>query len=533
MSKIKLSIIFSFFIIFNINVLGQNDINIEITRLKKQTSIPKLSKAQMYADFDTLVSIIKRCNPQYLVRKKITGYDMISEMSEKRNLIEECKNSKQFIELLRKTLFLALDEHCGLGSNVWHYRYNIYANDVKINNITDKEFGINFHYRDEIFYNWPPEINFIYTQDKYFLKNKTVFYNKSDSLVLSLGTEIVSFNNQLINEYLSAIRTIGSQWDFKNHKYYNSTLYVKNPKNRIGFYKDNNYNEFRFTNFLQEEIKWNASSEEFRLHWFDKDSVLYFRIPKMSLIDIPALLKFKEIVPEFEIPEWKLHFEENVLSFASKPIKSIIIDIRGNEGGNDAAWKYFLMGLILKKPITYPFYLITCDDKDVFLRYPPEADKKVAFDFIDFNYQFCVFEEEIDTLRPSSNNLGFEGKIYLLVDKDCYSSALGFASLNSKTEKIKTVGMPTGKIGGQGVAASAFILPHSKLIFTLHLFLDASCVSKAEDFYHDQVSYPVLPSLEYYKYWYNPNRSYTIDEQAMYKYDEVFLKALEVVKAVK
>ena len=93
--------------------------------------------------------------------------------------------------------------------------------------------------------------------------------------------------------------------------------------------------------------------------------------------------------------------------------------------------------------------------------------------------------------------------------------------------------MPTGKIGGQGVAASAFVLPHSRFIFTLDLFLDASTVSKAEDFYHDHINYPIIPSIEYYKYWYDPNRPYEIDEKAMYKYDEVFIKAIEIIKSRK
>jgi hypothetical protein len=309
-------------------------------------------------------------------------------------------------------------------------------------------------------------------------------------------------------------------------------LNVYGKKNSIGFYRDSIYYDFQFGDFFQEEIEWNSSSDEFLIHWFEKDSILYFRIPTMQTINIQELMKMKEYFPEFTIPEWKLNFEKNVLSYSSKPIKSVIIDIRGNEGGNDLAWKEFLLGLIIGTPIEYPFCLITCDDNDVFLRYPPETNKKIAFDFAP-SHQFCVFEEEVDTLKPFINNLGYEGTIYLLVDEECYSSALAFSSLNTKTERIKTVGMPTGKIGGQGVAASAFLLPHSKLIFTLHLFLDASGVMKAKDFYHNHVSYLIIPSIEYYKYWYNPERSNIIDVKTMYERDEVFIKALEIIKAEK
>ena len=404
---------------------------------------------------------------------------------------------------------------------------------IKINNITDKEFGINFHYHDMIFDNDISELYLIYFhQGKYLLKNKTVFYNKSDSLELSTGTEIFSFNNQPLSVFLSSIRTLGSRWDYENKVYYNTYLEVVNSKNCIGYYKNSEYQEFKFSYFVQEEME---DYYEFLLHWFEKDSILYFRIPVMRTVDIQRYEKLIERFPDanISIPEWELHFEENVLSYANHPIKSVIMDIRGNPGGNDLAWKEQLLGLIIKNPIEYPFYLVGCNDDDVFLRYPPETNKKVTFGFIDSSYQFRVFAEQIDTIKPSIRNIGYDGTIYLLVDADCYSSALGFASLNTKTEKVKTIGMPIGKIGGQGATPSVFILPFSKFMFSLELFSDASCVSKAEDFYHDQLNYRVTPSIEYYKYWYDTARPYQIDEKAMYEHDEVFLKALKIIKADK
>jgi len=90
--------------------------------------------------------------------------------------------------------------------------------------------------------------------------------------------------------------------------------------------------------------------------------------------------------------------------------------------------------------------------------------------------------------------------------------------------------MPTGKLLGRGATPSVFILPNSRFIFSMELLLDAAGVTKAEDFYHDHIDYPVTPSIEYYKYWYDPNRPYVIDEKAMYEHDEVFLKALEIIK---
>ena len=511
------------------NVKGQDAFDLEIAKLKKKYPVPKLTKAKMYADFDTLISIMERCNPQYLVRKKVTSYDMVTEMKAQRIQIENCNNTLEYINLLHKMLFLTLDEHCSMARDVWWYSYSLYKNEIKVNNIKNKDFGFNFHYQDYIYSDsiYPREFHFIYTQGKYILRYNTTLWANSDSIILAAGTEIITFNNQPANIYFNSIRSRGSQWDFNKKTYYNSTYYVTNPQNSIGIKSDNKVEEFLFTDFMQEEQE---SNDEFLFHWFAKDSVLYFRIPVMQMIDIQSLIQMKETFPDFTIPEWKLNFEKNVLSLRSQPIKSVIIDIRGNSGGNDRTWKELLLGLILKNPIEYPFCLIMNDDNDAILRYPPEIDKKIKYDFINSSHQFRVFEEEIDTIKPSYNNLGYEGTIYLLVDEDIYSSALAFASLNTKTNRIKTIGMPIGKLGGQGANASVFVLPHSRFMFTLDLFLDASSVLKTEEFYHDHINYPITPSIEYYKYWYDSARPYTIDEKNMYKHDEVFIKALEIIK---
>jgi hypothetical protein len=265
-------------------------------------------------------------------------------------------------------------------------------------------------------------------------------------------------------------------------------------------------------------------------------------MPVMQTIDIQKYIKFQEMFPEenITIPEWKLNFENNVLKYCSFPVKSIIIDIRGNEGGSDLAWRQ-LLGMIYKTTLEYPFCLLTSTANEAVERLQPTEERlipkeeyqKRIFEYIDAHYPFRVLEEGSDSIKNNQQNLGYEGTIYLLIDEDIYSSAGALTSLCSKTDKIKTVGMPTGKILGQGATPSVFVLPHSRLIFTLDLTLDASTVSKAEDFYHDHIDYPVTPSIDYYKYWYDPARPYAIDEKAMYEYDEVFLKAIEIIKAQK
>ena len=485
---------------------GGDAIDAYINGLKEKYPILELSKAEMYADFDTLVSIMERCNPQYLVRKKVTSYDMIAEMKARRPQVENCNKTSEFIKLLDNVLSLSLDEHCVFARSVWFYKRNIYKKDIKINKIKEKDFGINFNYEAILDSCYQPDINLIYLNGQYFLKNTTTFFNGNDTITISSGTEIFSFNNQNIVSYLNSLKRRGSRWNFNEKKHYNSELPINDTENNIVFNINNVKKNVLFNKFIQQERKRN----EFQLNWFAADSVLYLKIPAMSYY-----------------PKIMQQFKENILEYKSKPVKSVIIDIRGNGGGNDKVWLE-LLSVISKKSIEYQYCHIYNDDKDVFKRYSPKTKKRIKYDFVDFFYQFRVFEEEKYTIKSSSKNLGYDGIIYLLVDEDIYSSSLAFASLSTKTNQIKTIGMYTGKIGGEGATPSVFILPNSRLIFIMELILDATNVSKAEDFYHDHVDYPVIPSINYYKYWYAPNKPYEIDEEAMYEHDEVFKKALEL-----
>jgi len=496
---------------------GNDAINRKIDRMKEKYPVPVLNKTEMYADFDALVSIIERCNPQYLVRKKATGYDMIAEMKKQRVQVENCNNTLDFIRLLKYVMSLALDEHCYFGTSVWHYKNSFYKKDVKTSKITKRDFAYTFHYLHDVFYQNPPKINLIYIQGKYFLRNTSTFFNAKDSVIIPMGSEITTFNSQPLVVYMDSIRTYSSRWDFNRKQYYHSVLDISNLENIIGFKMDGKTIEYAFTKFVQEKKEWEPFlGSEFHHHWFSKDSILYFRIPSMSYS-----------------PQIMEQFKEKVLSYRSKPVKSVIIDIRGNTGGNDKVWTG-LLGMIYETPIEYPSYFLSNTDKDVIERIQRSEKRLIpetrVLEYIDASHTFRVHEEVIEIIENHEQNLGYKGTVYLLVDEDIYSSSGAFASLCTKTDRIKTIGMSTGKFGGRGATPSVFILPNSRLIFTMELLLDAAGVSKAEDFYHDNVNYPITPSINYYKYWYDPNKPYEVDERAMYEEDEVFKMALEIIK---
>ena len=130
---ISISFLCLFFVLFlySCSIVGSDAIDREINRLKEKYPVPELSKSEMRADFDTLVSIMERCNPQYLVRKKVTGYDLIAEIKKQRPQVENCNNTLDFIKMLKNILFLTLDEHYYIGKDVWWFQYSCYKKENK------------------------------------------------------------------------------------------------------------------------------------------------------------------------------------------------------------------------------------------------------------------------------------------------------------------------------------------------------------------------------------------------------------------
>ncbi|MDR3046831.1 MAG: S41 family peptidase [Bacteroidales bacterium] len=514
--KAKFIIILVCFL-YPISLFSQENDPFKIQRqnLKEQYPYPELSQEQMYQDFDTFVEIMVNCNPQYFVRKQVTQFDMLAELQKYRFAIDKCNNTLDFISLLKKTINLTLDEHCFIGDNVYMYRSMYYEDVVKQLHISDKDFGYNLQYIDSVFYKNEPQISLIYLDGHYLLKNETVFYYFSDSLLLPAGTELYSFNHLDIQDYQNTIKKRGSRWDFQKNHYYNDVIEIEQKDNEVEILLDNTKHKIVFSHVVEKK------REEFVNQFNIKPQILYFSSDSLLYIRLHFMILSPNIYAELK-------------SYKNTPIKSILIDIRGNPGGNDQTW-LSLLSLISSNNIKYPFCLLSNNTSmmNSYLKSNHLLYKNSDKNFIEvggFTSVYRIIEQETSIIKSSKKNIGYSGNIYILVDENIYSSAQSLASLSSKVELIKTIGMPTGKIGGQGIDAAAFILPNSRLIFTLDIALDGSQVKTFEDFYHDSITFPLIPSIEYYQYWYSPSRSEQVTEIELYTKDQLFQKAIEIIK---
>ena len=157
----------------------------------------------------------------------------------------------------------------------------------------------------------------------------------------------------------------------------------------------------------------------------------------------------------------------------------MIIDIRGNGGGSSNYFPYVIMQYLISETVSYRNYFFTMggehvrrfyndvhpwggDDWDYELFTPlPDGflDRLPYLNADDaqlFEYHYYV----TSYIEPSENRVGFNGKIWMLVDRRNFSAADMAAYVAQETGFATLVGEPTGG-AGVGWSPIVFALPNT------------------------------------------------------------------------
>jgi hypothetical protein len=473
------------------------------------TTIPILTNKQMQEDIAFLVRAIKEIEPNIAIREQVTGTPIMAEIDSLAATAKHLKTFEDFYYLAQRILLLCQDQHENLGrgypSGIEDSNYYISQEAINISEICDAK------------YDWYHPCGclpfFKYVDGKYY-SFVELYINKDTSLTIPAGAELLAINNIPTDEYVNRYnRKINNsvRWDNIRKKYY--TYNIFSPAtiglDTVIVFTFCFNNVIKTVNCERLAINSNVANGE----W--DESVLYFEDVCLLYVRVPEM--------DYEKMDF---YKKEILHYADKPIKKVIIDIRGNGGGSDYVWMEML-SYIIDKPIitptkTYRKNTPLLKDYAINIR----KDKVCSYSKDSVFVSMCSDTTDMGTIAPIEQSIRYSGKVYVLVNERCFSSSLAFISVCERTEKLVTVGKNTGFLKGRSETPYFLTLPNSKLIFELIPCIDMTNVIKPENHYDNAAEIPIEPSIEYYinEIAYEDNR---YDKDFLFNHDPIFRAALE------
>ncbi|MGM8287182.1 S41 family peptidase [Clostridium perfringens] len=191
---------------------------------------------------------------------------------------------------------------------------------------------------------------------------------------------------------------------------------------------------------------------------------------KIGYIYIPQMISYYNIGNDIELIDEYLN---NI-----KEYQALIIDIRGNGGGDSYYWISYLVPKLIDKVYentNYSFW----KDGEIINNYLKKSKVKYSTGFgevkdldttklvnlpVEVKEDFKYYSKNTMEISPSEDSIKFKGNIYMLVDKLVYSSSEAFASFAKQTGFATLIGERTG---GDGIGSDPLLhmLPNSGYIF--------------------------------------------------------------------
>jgi hypothetical protein len=462
---------------------------------------PLLTNSQMLVDYDSLVSYINQVSPIVQFNKEVRNIDFNKHAKKIKKKITSKTTMEEYLLLIEKTINAAQDGHSNrLSTSLLDIVKKVWIPQGYASGLDTLDFPHSYKYEKfikERFYT-KSKLELVYINGEYY--NLLPFSYKGKNYPAAM--KLISCNNKEIHQFVKNMEELISplRWDRTNRKVYHENFYTvaeiyKNNQLKLAFIDNNQEKKIihitkdETVTFLEEKknnFGYNTNKVPVITHYFEKEQIFYGKIPTMDE-------KFGDTLTK--------HFETVIKKF---PVKSIVLDVRGNGGGSDNTYGKFL-GKILKdtiktnltvgrilSPLNFKYYDMNKDSIAAYglslIKDGPKLKNLKMFYNIIPNYSFFYPEKEI---------LPFEGNIYVLQDRFIFSSTSNLSSLAYKSKKLISIGEMPNLLGGMQNITSVFCLPYSKVIFRLEPQIDFTDCKTVADIFQNQVEHFVTYPIDF------------------------------------
>lgn len=487
-----------------------------------QNPFEKLTKKQMYHDFDQLIQIIQDGNPQLLVRLKVTGLDQMEKMREMRSQIDTITDNDSFNDLLNHTLDWVMDAHSYETFDIYPEFENLKSIDTAAIRARKSYYRCSeYYYKVKIQSNTFAD-GAMYYNNNFYIRGDHHLINNNDTLNINL-MKVISVDDQEITTYIKNHLLKYCYYDLKNRSfYYGDKWGVYIPKNlKVKAEQNGKEMEFYFNQYpgqiIVQSVPMVLEGVPNKDQQFDrpKNNVSYFPENKILYISLTTMMEDQD------------QFYAQIKEVGkSNVIDKVIIDVRDNSGGSDYVWMKVISALV-KDTIHYSTKLAFCDSKMMRKRLNNMKDI-LTYEKIPFlnNRSYGILNSEM-LIIPDTNSIQYDQKIYVLSNRNTFSAGFSLVRFANQVEQVVSVGSPTGQMVGFGLMPELFQLKNSKFTFRLACVMDVYNATKPEDIYQDHTEIEITPTFEEEVLY--PRSVYDMKSKPfLYQYDTGFKKVLEL-----
>jgi hypothetical protein len=437
----------------------------------------------MYEDFDHLVDIVKKYNPQLNIRKVVCNYDVMTMLQQQREYIDTIKKTCDFFGLLEETVNGMIDMHAymvnrrnaGMAKLFNKYSF-LMPLDTSKWNLSRMEHAQYEKYKSPIF----SFGNYMdYYNGRYYTIPNIIMRDRHGKKIKIGHCELLKIGKKTPEQYwidhLKKHKGMITRWDYQHHCFYASelifsrydTLYLRDLKN------DNMItlplNEiigvsFAYPRKFYLTVKNMETASRPVVHYFQREQLLYIYIPVMSHgLDTTIISMIEK-------------------KTCGKSLQKVVFDVRDNPGGSDYVWTN-LLTKIAADTIALPSHISIRYEAPLVATYAKENHNYQIKDIM--GQRYAVFDGCGSTFIPDSNNLGFKGTFYVLQNRQSLSAAHSLSSICRYAKQLVSIGVPTGLLSGRGTGPYFFQLKHSGFTFAMECDWDITEVVDTLDYYQD------------------------------------------------
>ncbi len=435
-------------------------------------AVKELSSKQKEEDFKALtkyVADIYPFNDALVSTKQLKDINTLAD--EYINKAKRTTNNEEFLRLfIEYTELLRQAGHGGIVFPTYDL-YSSYTLDIPKDAYLKMNYWKNELSKLNIYYH--SDIDITYVNGSYIVSTT---YTLGD-VTIPANSILTTVNNQPVDEYVKTLQDITPlRFDEDNNKVYSSPIFIKDPGSNEGGWPA----EFALLNggtvqillpkipgFPPEDVSKLYPTGNIFLTTLDK-STGYIKINSLE----------QQFIDSDQVT-LQDYFETNPL------LDKLILDLRGNIGGEPTYWTELLTRPFLKESAEYT--QTTAVRKNFFktfgLRYPAYRfiysndllDKKAnhitdinKIDLEGYSAKSWNIYEITKSFTPK-NTYSFDGQLYILTDSDTLSAADSYVTAVRELNLGTVVGTSTLGWGNIFISPMTFALPNSGLMFRMDI----------------------------------------------------------------